>query len=1047
MTPAFNTAEASVARMSTPANHQLMSTSRNDKWGVGYIGDGSMGDISGFRWNLITGKIENVGTLNDAGGIAVDNNGVVYGCFKTLDKSGAEVTAPGYYKNGVWTRLPIPEGYSGDGLDACCSADGKFVAITLTSPDGRLIPVVWREGVPCLVKTNGDHSRVSCISEDGSMIGGWMNTSNRQSTIWTFDGTGYNTYRHPGNTPKWTDNVMGFSADNRYALVDDGWDYDSTEETGYKYYGIYDIENDWMLPIDCPDNKGSAIYMFNMSDDNYVIGSYNGTAMIVNPERKAELLIDWLKENYGIDAHDFPEIITYENVFRLERGMTVNHGAKRIGFIYYGEYPGVDDYYPFYSMYLVLDADGNDATPVDLRAKKFPGISVVNLEWDIPFACERNILGYDIYRDGVKINTELVTARNYYDRDLSAGTHHYAVRAIFEGGESELSEVLDFEMEEALAVNAPHSLEGRQHGFNRVNLDWAAPASNGGNLCYYDLESATDGIGTAISNVTMEIGIKFPEEQMDLYRNATLKSVTFTPLSDCDEWKVCLYNLTASGALREIYSQKVTQPITIGEANNVILDTPYVSDGKTLIIGIQATSSEPNVRIFGYQEGKCQAGFSDLLRNVDGSNLPFDSFYNISEEVYASPMSLSWKVGANFVPEGTGEDIDKIDSYTVFADGTQVESTNDTEIVLTGLTEGDHTFAVCANYATGSVSKPVELSLNVDLHSNTKAVDAPTWEQNSETQEVTVNWETPVDDDKTMVTYANGSVNRNFVPNVPDANELYAGALYPSNSYKSYKNYEIRSIGFVPASDADFSYELLKDNEVIASGDVASYELGKWNDILLPEPIAFDPLANYEIHFNAYDFAENQGPFYMSTDRLVTGKGDLVSLDGEEWSTVLGLAGQAYNWMLRMEIAEAEGKNLMPVEGYDVTLDAKAVNKDRISGNTFTFLPEVTGSRALSVNAYYPGVGQPVKGTSVIINLTSGVSEARELNVDIRGGKGCIYITGEAVTGVEVIDIDGTVVARGDGNTAVIDGIAPGVYVVRAKVDGKSSEVAKINVK
>lgn len=98
MATAFNSAEASVARMSTPANHQLISTSRNDKWGVGYIGDGAVGDIYGFRWNLVTGKIENVGTLNDAGGIAVDNNGVVYGVFKTLNNAGAEISIPGYYK-------------------------------------------------------------------------------------------------------------------------------------------------------------------------------------------------------------------------------------------------------------------------------------------------------------------------------------------------------------------------------------------------------------------------------------------------------------------------------------------------------------------------------------------------------------------------------------------------------------------------------------------------------------------------------------------------------------------------------------------------------------------------------------------------------------------------------------------------------------------------------------------------------------------------------------------------------------------------------------
>lgn len=158
-------------------------------------------------------------------------------------------------------------------------------------------------------------------------------------------------------------------------------------------------------------------------------------------------------------------------------------------------------------------------------------------------------------------------------------------------------------MDEAFTVNPPHSLAGRQQGFNRVNLDWEAPAFNSGNLSYFDLESSTDGIGTAMGNITMEIAVMFPAEQMDLYRNASLKSVSFTPLSDCDQWKLCLYNTTASGALREIYSQQITQRIKTGEANNIILDTPYVCDGKALIVGIQAYSKEPNVRLFGFQEG------------------------------------------------------------------------------------------------------------------------------------------------------------------------------------------------------------------------------------------------------------------------------------------------------------------------------------------------------------------------------------------------------------------------------------------------------------
>lgn len=1043
--PALIPAEASVARMSTPANHQLISTSRNDRWGVGYIGDGTSGSTGGFRWNLVTGKIDNVGTISDAGGIAVDNNGVVYGFYKITEPSGAERMSPGYYKNGAWHPLELPTGFSGGGLDACCSSDGRFVAMTLDDPTGHLTPVVWRDGVPYIVATNGDYCRVSCITEDGSMIGGWMNTSNRQNTIWTFDGNDYTDFMHPGSTPKWTDNVMGFTTDNHYALVDDGWDYNTTGDELH-YFGYYDLQTKEMLPIVVPDNVGSAIYMFNMSGDGHTIGSYNGTAMLVTPDRKAHILMDWLKENHDVDVHDFPEIITYENVFRLERGMTVNNGATKFGFIYYGEYPGVDDYYPFYSMFLDVNADPENATPLDLRASKFAGIPSLSLEWDIPFACERTISGYDIYRDGEKVNAEPVTGKIFYDKNVTPGTHRYQVRTLFEGGESELSEPFEYEMEEAIVLNAPQAFTGRQRGFNRVNLDWAAPVSNSGHLSYSSNDASTEGIGTNFENLTMEVGIKFPAEVMNLYNNATLRSVSFTPLSDCDKWTVCLYNLTASGALREIYSQEVTQPINVGENNDIELTTPYVADGKDLIIGIQAFSSQPNVRLFGFQEGVSKPGLSDLIRMVDGSNLPFDSFYNISGEAYSSPMEISWKMSANFVPEGTADDINRITSYTILADGNEIASVEGTGTILENIADGEHTFAIRANYATGSSSKDVETVVNVDAASKALAVEAPEWTVDKETGDLDVTWKAPVDDDATLITYTTGPRNNSFKPFIQGANEMYAGTLFPSGLYKTYRNYEIRTISFVPACEADFSYELLKDGQVIAEGDIDSYEIGVWNKITLPEPVEFNPLSDYEIHFNAYDFAENTAPFYMSTDPLITGKGDLLSMDGSEWFTVLGLSGQAYNWMMSLGIAEKDSERAMPIEGYDVTIDSKAVNDKRVEGTSYKFRPTTSGSHELAVDAYYPGLANAVKGIGTLVVLESGVGDMKTIDVDIKGGKGCILVKGDNVSAIEVIDLEGRTVARGAAGTARIDGLASGLYVVKATVAGKTEEIAKINV-
>lgn len=1040
-----STVEASVARISTPANHQLTSTSRNDKWGVGYIGDGSEGETKGFRWNLVTGKVEDIGTLNDAGGIAVDNNGTVYACYKYTDTTGASHVAPGYYQNGVWHNMPVPEGVSASGLDACCSADGRFVSMTLTGPNGRLTPVVWRDGIPAVVKTNGDHSRVECISEDGSILGGWMNTDNRQSTIWRFDGTGYNAYENIGDSPDPFENVWAITSDNKYALATVGWDYEYQGEN-CRYYGLYNIETKELQYFTTPDSDGMEIRLSGLSDDLYTVGEYGGEASIIAADGMIRTVKDWLKTTHNVDITEFPEIITYENVFRLFRASSVNKGANRLGLVYYGTYPGVEDYYPFYSMYLVLDADPDEATPLDIRVSKMPGISTVSLEWDIPFACRRTITGYNIYRDGTKINDTPVTEKEFYDVNVPTGIHTYRISTVCDGGETPQSESVSFEMTEALSVNAPAALTARQRGYNRVDLDWNAPDFNSGYLTYCDNDSQTEGLGTSLDGLSMEAAIQFPAKQMALYNGATLKSVSFVPLSACDEWNICLYRPTASGKPREVYSQKITQELAYGEPNVIDLTNPYTIDGNELIIAVRATANNANLRIFGYQPGKAKAGYSDLLRNYDGSGTPFESFYDASEKVYGSGISMSWKISGNFIPAGVDGNIDTVTSYSITEDGMKIADTRDTEFIIEDVTEGEHTYAVCANYATGSSSKDATAPVTVNTTSMRKPIAAPAYDYDSDKKELNVSWTAPADDDATAVTYATGAINDQFKPFVPGSNELYAGVEFPANLYKTYRGYEIRSISFVPAADADFSYQVLQDGKVVTEGEVDSYILHKWNKVMLDRPIEFNPLSDYQVLLNAYDYSEGNGPFHTSTDELVPNRGDLLSMDGEEWYTVLELSGQSYNWMIAMDIAETDSGRTLPVERYDVILDNKRVNGDAVTGTEYKVNTTLTSSQPLRIDAYYPGCTDPVKGTEVMVIVTSGVDGTQTVNVSVNGGNGCILVRGDEVTGVEVYDTTGRLVARGRANTARIDGIAPGIYAVKATVNGKKTVIAKINV-
>ncbi len=79
------------------------------------------------------------------------------------------------------------------------------------------------------------------------------------------------------------------------------------------------------------------------------------------------------------------------------------------------------------------------ADPTNLVAKKHSNDWFdVKLVWTAPEEqVTGTISGYNIYRDGVKVNTAMVTATNYTDRVPSEGTYSYTVKTVWNSCESE----------------------------------------------------------------------------------------------------------------------------------------------------------------------------------------------------------------------------------------------------------------------------------------------------------------------------------------------------------------------------------------------------------------------------------------------------------------------------------------------------------------------------------------------------------------------------------------------------------------------------------
>ena len=77
-------------------------------------------------------------------------------------------------------------------------------------------------------------------------------------------------------------------------------------------------------------------------------------------------------------------------------------------------------------------------SPSAYRQAQIHLLGYITLEWNQPNAC-LDPDGYDVYRDNVKINTELVTDLTYVDGPLTSGLYEYKLKAVYYFGVSGFS--------------------------------------------------------------------------------------------------------------------------------------------------------------------------------------------------------------------------------------------------------------------------------------------------------------------------------------------------------------------------------------------------------------------------------------------------------------------------------------------------------------------------------------------------------------------------------------------------------------------------------
>lgn len=464
------------------------------------------------------------------------------------------------------------------------------------------------------------------------------------------------------------------------------------------------------------------------------------------------------------------------------------------------------------------------------------------------------------------------------------------------------------------------------------------PAGDNDDLDFFDISGNfnpdnvnLETFGLSFDGESYETAIAFDAVTLSAYKGQKLTSVGFYPMEAQGGWTNNLYTRSTDGKLQKFYTQPVTQRLNYGERNVVKLDTPQNQPSGELLVSVEVKVTEASQRITALDFGRAVKGSSDLLRLTTEPD--FYSMGNLMEEsnyLYAA----SWAIDAIVAPEGADLAKDNVTGYNIYVDGNKVGSSATKNFTVPSLDKGDHALGVSAVYANGSESEPAVAQLAVvpddsQLQAVKGVAVAPV-----SASAVKADWAAPVDRDVVQVQYCTGSASTQGVTAPADNNyNIMVGALYPSKTFRGRIGYAIKKARFYPLTDATYTVDVYKNDELISETEVDDYTIGKWNEVELTKPIIIENGSTYRLAIDCYDVTPKEPAIAVAgIDENTVGLIEMRQGENELTVTDEGVTS--------VELVSAAGAVVAKAEGNTVSLNGLTagvyVVKAVVAGETVT---------------------------------------------------------------------------------------------------------------
>lgn len=562
--------------------------------------------------------------------------------------------------------------------------------------------------------------------------------------------------------------------------------------------------------------------------------------------------------------------------------------------------------------------------------------------------------GYNVYRDGTKVNSEVLEdVTDYTLTGETDGTHTYKVGALYADGEKMSAEVQASPRSILTSVPPVPVVTGSVSNLQGT-LSWAAPLKRGSEITWSskNFKQAIGGTSTSDPKVWIkqELDVNdlaaFPNHKITAINayvgsEGGIKSVTAFVMKD---GKIDYY---------EVMAEDVTAAISAGEWNKFTLQTPYeMKPGSTYAFGLFYTHVA-KAHPVGVDDATIVSAKGNSFSTSSVSSKGFDKTNPSWKTLASGSIPGNFMLSADV--EALSEDAAKpqeITAYDVYRNDSRIaENLSSTTYTDDVADLGTYEYAVVAKTAEGTES--AETALNV-TYTLPEAYAAPTIvDYNQEGKDISMLW---TSDAYEMKHYGTAKYIAGFTEDMA----LLYGTKFTKEELADYAGYKLHSLSFGIGAELD-AFKLQ-----VITGD---------GEVLLTKEYQKGDIEPGYIYRTTLDESESVRipagkDLYLAYNTTLPANTNAMLLDGGpavDGGAMVNLSNGVGTWLKLGTIAS-------DFSGYNIVIGALAL-PDAPEGAA----EKAAKAGAVSLNSTATGVGRVEKITSAVNRNTTAADELPEI--------------------------------------------------------------------